>query len=161
MNNNIFKNGHLARFHIWQGNFEVRIPIIDIAHQHHCPAPNQAAIYMTPCAIRNFGLEIGHRSTYPTKILNSNSDIFAEEVIAIPLRVYNEMTDEQLDLLLSNYFSKAAKDIIFHDNKTLIEIQDTDLNNWFHFELQLVKPASVPLVKFKMFKICSCTRLLR
>ena len=116
-------------------------------------------IYLTPTAARNFGVRYGNRATNPIfREVDIEAIEDAIEVVATPLRIYQEIKEDELDLALSDYLSLSSKILSFTpscNNKTIVEIPvgKYDLTNdtsSLHFEIQVIEPAN---------PVSSCLRL--
>jgi SpoVK/Ycf46/Vps4 family AAA+-type ATPase len=129
---------------IWGQSEPIRIPILRSARL------KRGQVYLSPIAACNWGLEFGQSLTHPILTKIDKEPVKAIEVDARPLRNYREVSDEQMDAMLAEYFSKKATKLVTFDGngKTLIEIHCNDVAQidnlcWIncppsvHFELSL------------------------
>ena len=141
--------GKFGQFYVWPCYSSV--PLIMPIFYAECLSKNK--IFITPSAVENFELNFKNKATYP--MLQNLSNFKYKEAVEVKakvLRIYEDVTDDQLDGILANYFKGNGKICYFSQNqKTLIEIptekyfkdmpyhhESSCFPKSFHFELSLV-----------------------
>ena len=132
-----------------------------------CQSLPKGQMFFTPFGLQNYGIELDSRATFPMlKKISSKKVKEADEVHAIPIKLYSAVSEEDYDKALSNFFEKEKIVSFSEDGTSLVEVPFTksscksiNVPKRIEFELKISKHESN--AQGSHFRISTKTKLIR